>query len=281
MPLQTSQSSNAVIDGKEFFRIHQELQSSGDVFELDASANAIYVGPNSDIAEMLVTYFDKRQPTGLAQARIAPGSPLVFRVDASNVETVPSTGQKARILISPVDLIDNNYTVSGVQPAAYIRIKPKIDVIQSLTPEASLPSERSDFTFRSSAITFGPGTASVDRVILVFPVYSRRLITATVSVPLNASAPRFDFTAVTLSTTSVAQVLKPLRRLSFIAAGVLQSQTAVIDAARVNTIDGGAVPPDMDSEYGQFDLLLIEMVETIASAVGTTAAITIRATDRK
>lgn len=282
MALQNAQSSQSVIDGKEFFRIKQELQSSGDIFELDTSSNAIYVGPDSDIAEMCVTYFDKRQPTGLATARISPGAPLVFRVDASNAQTVPSTGQKARILISPADLIDNEYTTPAiVQPEEYIRIKPKIDVVSALVREATLPSERSDTTFRTSSIKIGPGTSGADAKVIVFPAYSRRQITCTVSSPSIGATFHAVFEAVTLSTTPTAQVVKPISILDFPGTSILESQTFVINSSLANTTNTVLPAGVALSEYGQFDLLLITLQKLGGPFPEPVIALTIRATDKR
>src|SRR5271154_733772 len=92
---------SAVIRSQQFYRLKEAVESPGSIYEIDESALAIYIGPDSDISEVQVTYFNPDEPLGLETATVSVNGPFVGRLDALLKTTIPSTGQPARILLSP------------------------------------------------------------------------------------------------------------------------------------------------------------------------------------
>ena len=194
MTLQNIQGSQEVLRSQEFFRIKQDLQSSGDIFEVDVGTRAIYLGPDSDIAEVKATYFNPNEPGALQTTTISPGAPFVNRLDANNATLVPSTGTPGKIFLTPVDIIDNILpTLNPGTPR--LLVKPRIDVIAALTSGLpSLPQARSDLSLR-----FPVNYTSLLEIII--PAYNRRLVSISIGTPAFTSLD-YIVSALTLTPSS-------------------------------------------------------------------------------
>lgn len=170
-----NQDVGAVTRSQEFFRLKQIVQSPGDIYELDESAKAIYIGPDSDVSEVLVTYFNPDEPLGLEQAVVSVNGPLVGRIDSLPAKTVvPSTSQPARILVSPVDIVNNEYADPDTAATRQYNIPAVIDLFVALKALPDIPQTRADRTIRLPRVPYGPGANSTD---IVVPIYGRKMIT--------------------------------------------------------------------------------------------------------
>jgi hypothetical protein len=107
--LQRDTASNRVQRSQDYWRLFQEIQSSGDIWEIDESLKGVAIGPDSDVSEVILSYYDPAQPEGVEQLSVAVGNPFEGRIDALMGTEYPKTQSPARILISLGDLIDNAY----------------------------------------------------------------------------------------------------------------------------------------------------------------------------
>jgi hypothetical protein len=175
-----TQDVQAVLRSQEYYRLKQAVQSPGDIYELNESAKAIYIGPDSDISEVQVTYFNPDEPLALETATIAVNGPFVGRVDSLPQTTVPSTGQPARILVSPVDIVDNAYASPTSIAFRRFNIPTVIDLIVALKNLPDIPSVRADRTFRFASVPYQDGPVTIDDnggTDLLIPIYGRRMVT--------------------------------------------------------------------------------------------------------
>jgi hypothetical protein len=180
--------TQAVLRGQEFYRLKQAVQSPGDIYELDLSSRSIYIGPDSDISEVQVQYYDPAAlPTQIQNATFAVNGPFVARLDSLLATTVPTTGQPGRLLISPVDLVDNAYTPPTPVANKQFNIPAMIDVIVALKSLSSIPGVRADRTFRypntpwyTGNVTAGPA-GNNGSTNLIIPIYGRRMVSVQVS----------------------------------------------------------------------------------------------------
>jgi hypothetical protein len=78
-----------VIEGQEFFRLHTELQSNGDIYEIDTSVKGIVIGPNSDIQNARIHYPDAQSPGGIGSALVSVADPFVTRMNSFPSEGYP------------------------------------------------------------------------------------------------------------------------------------------------------------------------------------------------
>jgi hypothetical protein len=184
--MEGNQDISAVQRGQEFFRLKEVIQSPGDIFEINESARAIYIGPDSDIGEVQVTYFNPDEPNALETATVAVNGPLVGRVDSLPVTQVPSTGQGARILVNPSDIVNANYDegeLSGGFAQRRFNVPIVLDLMIALKELPAIPEVRADRTLRFPQVPFQISTSEPDSdgsTSIIVPIYGRRMTTITV-----------------------------------------------------------------------------------------------------
>lgn len=174
-------SQGAVLTGRSFYRLNQVLQSAGDIFEIDNSAQAVYVGPDSDLTEYRLTYFDRDQPLTINTADISVNGPFVGLLAVELDQRIAATGSLARILCQSVELFEPGFVrtdaVGTPIAARSIFVPPVVDVIYSFTPDIpEVPNVRSDRTVRFSQVPFD-GALPAEATDILIPTYGRRLIT--------------------------------------------------------------------------------------------------------
>ncbi len=136
---------------------------------------------------MQLTYFDPNAVNNLETAAVSVNGPFVGTLYALNKTIIPQTQQPARILVSPVDIVDPNYRVtyvSDIQPLRQYLVNPIIDLIASLQPIGDVPSVRADKTWRFPSVPYDTvamgETATDGATIVLIPIYGRRMATITI-----------------------------------------------------------------------------------------------------
>lgn len=174
MPLQTRQASRAVRNGQEFFRLLQELESGGDIYEIDASVKALCLGPQSDLANLDVFFFDEQSPDSIDQISLAVGNPVIGRIDARLATQYPTTELAARILVTARDPVDNTFVPSsfstGDSDFVAGRPLPRIDLFAYLSDPSGYAPLRDDRLYSFPFIS----TASPADAFYILPYYGRR-----------------------------------------------------------------------------------------------------------
>lgn len=199
---------NAVKRSQEYFRLKRTLQSPGDIFELDESSRAIYIGPDSDVGEVQITYFNPDEPLDLETAVVSVNGPFVGRVDTLLATKVSSTGQPARILVNAVDIVDNAYAPAGSLALRRFNVPTKIDLMVALQELPDIPAVRADRTLRFSQVPFdeaGSGGGDDGSTDLLIPIYGRRM--ATVQVIGNGINVQFYLVTLQPGSTTVPRSL--------------------------------------------------------------------------
>lgn len=166
------------VKGYQYFRLNTPLSSPGDLYQSAQSGHALAIGPDSDIANVNVAYFDDQVPTFLQQTTISPFRAFEGRVDARNDARYTPSGRPAKILFWPADLYDPSYVplkpfATGVQfdptQDAITFITPQLDVIEYFKPQPSLTAGRRDKDY-----IFADILAAARWTYLVLPYYGRR-----------------------------------------------------------------------------------------------------------
>lgn len=173
-------SNKAVLNGLNNLRLFTPLVSPGDIYEVDVSGNAFVVGPNSDIANARVTYFDPTVDFSAANsADLSPGAGFAGFVVAHGSDALYLPANRpGRILLAPTDIFDPTYLPTGFVPASDIIHfeSPNIDIIQYFAPNvAQLGTLRND---KATLWEFIPnkGAVGVGRdTYVMIPYYGRRL----------------------------------------------------------------------------------------------------------
>lgn len=178
--LQKRQSDQAVLGGQEFFRLFQKLESAGDIFEINTGTKAMSVGPQSDLANYSVNFFDAQSSDSIDEVNVSVDNPMIGRLDALLATKYPTaSGLPARILIKPRDNIDLNYLPStfsvhgGPVQSDFVAARPipRIDIFSYLSDPPTLAPLRDDrlFSFPFATTLTSPTTA-----FYILPYYGRR-----------------------------------------------------------------------------------------------------------
>jgi hypothetical protein len=180
MALQRETASNRVLGGQDHWRLFQQIESSGDIWEIDESLKGVAIGPESDVSEVFLSYYDSAQPNSIQKLSVAVGNPFEGRLDALMGTPYPSTGSNGRILVSLGDLIDNAYEPLNwdpgdppITPADPIIYVPSfVDLFGYFDKKAEQARVRSNRKILFSVAASLPVNASA--VWYVVPCYGRR-----------------------------------------------------------------------------------------------------------
>ena len=108
-------SDQIVSAGATQWRLFTQAVSQGDIYEIDSSATAIALGPESDFAQIGITYLDPSVPnTSQATVRITPQLPFPGRISPRLDTSYPlSPPRKGRVLVSLIDNFNIGYLPAG------------------------------------------------------------------------------------------------------------------------------------------------------------------------
>lgn len=170
-------ANDAVVKGADLFRLNTLLASPGDIYESSQGANAMALGPDSDIAEVNVTYFDAQQPLGINNVVLSTSRSMVGKLDVNNTPAayLPA-GRPGKILIAPANLWNPNFvpgnSLFNVDIDTQILETPRLDVIQYFHNQPSLVPQRRDKTYTFQSVPVSNTDASVSYVTI--PFYGRK-----------------------------------------------------------------------------------------------------------
>ncbi len=156
--------------GYEFFRLNTLLSCPGDIYESSQSARALMLGPDSDIANVKVAYFDEQKsPTFVNKILLTAQRPFSGRIDARNESLYMPGARPGKLLVWSADFYDPNY-----QPSVYgvgdslATITPRLDVIEYFQ-NANVTVGRSDRVYQFQELALPANTAYI-----VLPYYGRK-----------------------------------------------------------------------------------------------------------
>jgi hypothetical protein len=166
------QATPYAVNNYGFFRLNTPLSSPGDIYESDQSGHAFCVGPNSDIANVNMAYFDDQVPTFMQFMTISPTRSFAGLINARNEAQFSPAQRPGRILFWSDDIYDPNFRPRAFNATtdAIQFVPPLLDVIQYFTPLASVVPARinKEFVFQNYVVPSG-GT-----LYIVVPYYGRR-----------------------------------------------------------------------------------------------------------
>lgn len=280
----------SVLGSQDYYRLKTEIQSPGDIFEIDVSARAIYVGPDSDISDVRIDYYDPREPLGMQTADISVNGPFVGTTYVDLTQEVVSTGQPGRILAYPVDIVNPNYArplAVGDQPTRVFRLPIKLDLIFALQELPSIPSVRADRPYRFPNVPFEQDiVVSNGSTDIILPVYGRRMITCQIVTAEDYFA---DFYLVALQ-PGANNVPQFLGGITHAASSDPETEVVVIKASdSISQIDGTRSDAltytellmPLPSVKGMGDLLIVNIGTTDMGAGLRFADVFLKLSDRE
>lgn len=246
--LQDSFSYFSVLNGQEYFRIKQELESGGDIFEIDSSVKALVIGPESDVSDLLVTFYDQQSNLKIGETIISAATPFIGRVDSFLSTVFPGTGLPARIQVSVRDIIDNTTVPQQiVTPEVISRPKPLIDLLAYFDIPASLPLGRAD---KSYLYPFGTVTNLAGPNLYIVPMYGRRYASVMFQ---NWGVPSYNIT--------VYKVMNSIGAVGLPTSGTVGGSKALCEQMDTALVAGNASYSETFTycDEGLYDLLIVDL----------------------
>jgi len=148
-----SSSVISVTTSQAYWNLHTKIESSGDIYESDVPGLAFAIGPDSDVAQVKVSYFDPNETDKLNEQIVSVDRPFVGRIE-SNLNERYATGQLGRMFITLLDIIPPTgyFPPSGASNQS-VQVAPAvIDLIQYTTPQPTFLPGRPDKVFRYDTV---------------------------------------------------------------------------------------------------------------------------------
>jgi len=171
-------SNAAVLGGSDFFRLNTRLVSPGDIYESEQGSHAFAIGPDSDIANVNVFYYDPASPASMNTFQISPDRSFVGTVNSRVTENYQTPSPiPGRVLFAPADLYNPFYRptalgYSNVNDSISF-ITPILDVVQYFTPLPSIVPQRIDKTYEIERVE-ARGNAGNGVGWIVVPAWGRK-----------------------------------------------------------------------------------------------------------
>jgi hypothetical protein len=203
-----SSSVVSVTSSQAFWNLHTKIESSGDIYESDVAGLAFAIGPDSDVAQVKVSYFDPNEADKLNEQIVSVDRPFVGRIEP-NLNERYATGQLGRMFISLLDVIP---TTGFIPPSGAtnqsVQIAPAVvDLIQYTTTEPNILSGRPDKVFRYD--TTGEQASwpfATNPFWFIIPFYGRRFAQVVVKNLNFAAEPNIGVTTFGLTFSRVLAV---------------------------------------------------------------------------
>lgn len=245
----------ALRNGQQIWRLFTPLDSSGDIYESEASARSLVIGPDSDIAQVQATYYDVQNPNLANTVSVSVNKPYVGRLDAL-VSATYQSGDRARLLLSPLDLVPPpNFRPPGAGADVVEVVVPKIDVLAYLNevPTYIPPRTNGNWLFETL-----PAFVSMNPQWFLVPFYGRRFAEITAKSLGIFMQPAVTLTVYGLNFSNILSFvladdgyqLEQLVLLNFAAPGLgagITHSTSIVNRSfdyLAIKIDGGGAFPD-------------------------------------
>jgi hypothetical protein len=140
-------SNQYLINGQDYFRLTTALVSPGDIYESEVSCKGFALGPNSDLANVLVNYLDEQAtPSLVNQFTLNNRRGFTGRIDARMDINYPQLARTGRVLFSSIDIFDPTARPPDFDGATdkIDVIAPVMDVFQYFQSLPSVLPERAD-----------------------------------------------------------------------------------------------------------------------------------------
>jgi hypothetical protein len=262
-------ASGEVLQGSEFFRLFTRLTSAGDIYEMDVSAKAFVIGPQSDISRVRVTSWDPELPGSVQSFIVSVDDPFLGRVDNFGSQKYPTANTPARILISPEDFFAF-WQPSTLAQDIVARVNPTIDLLAYLAPPAATPARRSDFV-QKGRLEIAAGGNNV--TTLIYPYFRRKYASVQFTNFPGLAGYTVDVTGITYTPDGVTPAAVDAAKVQL---------TPIVVAGAVPAVAGATVSFEVRASlFGLFDALMVEFHGLPINAVANTPYYTVRFTDEE
>lgn len=189
--------------GANQWRLFTAVAGQGEIYEIDSSATAIALGPESDFGAIQISYLDTSVPTTtLATVRITPQFPFPGRVSPRLDTSYPlSPPRKGQILASLLDNFNVGYLPAGFNVSSMQKfvVTPNLDLIGWQQAPPIMPTKRGDKQYEFQV---HPATVHADGAIwYIVPSFGRKFSSFTLFNNTGGSV-NYEIRGVNFSTVS-------------------------------------------------------------------------------
>lgn len=285
MSFPQTQASAAVLRSQELWRLFTEIETSGDIYEINTSLRGLVIGPNSDLESVAVTYYDPlNRPVEANELTVSVNDPFLGRLDVLLDQIYPQTvggaafsaGSPARAFVSPKDIIQNSYVPATVVPSqagdviAFVR--PRIDLLGYFGDPSSVPAQRGERVINSEVPIFDRGAGS-GISFFVLPFYRRKTIDVRMFSPGGLHT--LDLVGVKFRAAgSFSSLESPIATQGGAIAPIATRITAFASKDGRQDPAGTAVPP-----IGFFDYVYVAVAGPASTPAAVKAQVSILITD--
>ncbi len=242
------------LNAQQAFRLVTQMVSPGDIYEVTQSGYAFAVGPDSDVADIKITYYDAQSAQQFVnQVSISPSRAFAGYIVAQNDATYMPANRPGVILMWAGNLIPSNgFLPTGFNPDQdrIVMEYPILDVVQSFQPTASVTSSRPDKTWFYQEVVIGNTSGYV-----LIPYYGRK------------------YAAVQLDNNSGHDVNFTVTGINFKISDTAPATYATLGTALVVTTANTMQIYRADT-VGLFDYLMIHVTPTVVATGITLKVIT-------
>jgi hypothetical protein len=182
---QPNTNAQTTSGGASQWRLYTKVAQAGEIYEIDSPSSAIAMGPDSDFANVLITYLDTSlDATGdVGSIHVSPqypfGGNIAPRFDTNYPLSTGTPPRAGRMLVSLLDNFNTLYAPTGFNPATdtIYRVPPYLDLIGwQKYPPPTLPSRRSDrdYLFQNHPAANAGGAAG--QFVYMVPTFGRKYI---------------------------------------------------------------------------------------------------------
>ncbi|MDX1421488.1 MAG: hypothetical protein R3322_00020 [Kiloniellales bacterium] len=225
------------------------IETSGDLYTADSSLRAIALGPNSDVAQVQLTYIDANNRLRSGSIILDARKALVGRLDALLTQQY-SSGQRGQLFITLLDWMPP----AGFQPNDFLAndflsmITPRLDLLGYLKEQPTYISARADAVWEFDTVQNAPG-APAPQTWYGVPAYGRRTLDVGFKLIDNDLAmPDADITVFGINFTSTYEA-------DFTDTGYQQEQLA----QQLTIVPGDGVDFHLEAEAGGWDYYLFRV----------------------
>jgi len=239
-----------VADGAAQWRLYTKVTQQGEIYEIDSSSSAIALGPDSDFANVNLTYLDESlTDVGLVGSiHVSPGYPfagnLTPRLDTSYPLSSGPPPRLGRVLAWLLDNYNDIYQPAGkTANDTFFRVQPYLDLIGWQKYPPTLPSKRSDKTILFQDHVAANGLGAAGSVFYLVPCFGRKFL-QTILLNKSGGNVTYEVRGVNFTTSGTVGAVGTNIETSLVASAPVAN-----NASNVKVVDASAL--------GMFDALVI------------------------
>lgn len=243
-------ANDAATGGQTVFRLATPLTSPGDIYESPQGGYAFAIGPDSDVANVGVVFYNpQKPPTFQDQILISPNRLYQGLVPARGDVTYQPSARKGNTLFYMLDLYDPAYRPTGFNVNTdYLQtITPQLEVLQYFSPQPSVAPQRNDRTYYFQDLPSLIGHSSYT----VMPYYGRNYLFMGYK---NASAGPIDIELRGVNFAICDNSSSPIHQETVLKAATVAAGTVVNYRVNKDT-----------TPAGMFDAIVFKSTQSITS----------------